>query len=170
MSYKCNPTSRKSLREYALYIRKALGCDSIYFPIVEFLELLPWIYPELTYSIVESTEMPDNIHADIDVLNKVIRIKEKIYDGACDGNGRDRFTIAHEIGHFLLMSEGGVSYAKSTTKPKAYEDPEWQADAFAGELLVPIHKLKRYKKATTVAKRCGVSLSCAEFMMKIKNN
>lgn len=31
-----------------------------------------------------------------------IRIREDVYERACNGYGRDRLTMAHELGHLLL--------------------------------------------------------------------
>ncbi len=169
MGYICEPASRQNLRDYAYQIRKNLGMeDDMYFPVVEFLEILPRIFPYMSYEIVLDDELDIHIHAETDIENNIIRIKQSVYDGAFSGKGRDRFTIAHEIGHFLLMCVSGVKFARSITKPRPFEDPEWQADAFAGELLVPHHKLKRYKKPSTLARRCGVSIDCAELALKKK--
>lgn len=57
--------------------------------------------------------------------------------------GRFRFTVAHEIGHWLLhaptLRNEGVSHALREKKPKRTDkDPrEWQADYFAACLLMP---------------------------------
>lgn len=63
---------------------------------------------------------------------------------------RCRFTIAHELGHYLLHaaiyrraardcldSEGIYNLIKSISNSASYERYEWQANAFAGLVLVP---------------------------------
>ena len=53
------PTSRKSLRDYALTIRTKLGLeDHFYFPVIDFLEkVMPTVFPGFTYEYVEKTKM-----------------------------------------------------------------------------------------------------------------
>ena len=85
-------------------IRRKLGLETaLYFPVVQFLELMSEIFPRFHFEVVEDDELPQGVHADTDVENHIIRIKRFVYDGACNGNGRDRMTIAHEIGHYLLL-------------------------------------------------------------------
>jgi uncharacterized protein DUF955 len=53
--------------------------------------------------------------------------------------GRKRFTIAHEIGHFLLHVEERQSCSSADIESWKYQEvnPERQADSFASELLLP---------------------------------
>lgn len=170
MTIKCEPTSRSALREYAYKIRKELGLEKeLYFPIVEFLEIMPEIFQNFSFQIVEDNEMETYKHAETDVDNEIIYIKQSVYDGAYDGNGRDRFTIAHEIGHYLLLSVSKVKFSRTSLVPKVYEDPEWQANVFAGELLIPHHLIKRFKRPETIAKKCGVSISAASLQLQKKS-
>jgi Zn-dependent peptidase ImmA (M78 family) len=65
---------------------------------------------------------------------------------------RYRFTLAHEIGHKILhkliFEELGFSnsdewkYIQSVFNPKQYGKMEYQADCFAGLVLVPSFHLK----------------------------
>lgn len=160
--------SRKDLREYALHIRKMLKVDNeIWFPIVSFLEILAVMFPNFNYEIVEDNELDSSTHADTDVINETIRIKESVYDGAFNGNGRDRMTIAHEIGHYLTLCVSGFKLQRNFTnqKPRAYEDPEWQAKCFAGELLVP-EPLVKNMSVDEIQQKCGVSFAAAAFQYK----
>jgi len=66
---------------------------------------------------------------------------------------RLRFSIAHEIGHFVLHAEvyRGVSFSSvdqwiefmEGITDETYEWLEWQANEFAGRLLVPEDQLRR---------------------------
>lgn len=91
---------------------------------------------------------------------KVMLIANSVYEGAVDGVGKDRMTIAHEIGHLLLHQ--AVSFAKQYENDpiKTYENSEWQADVFAGELLAPI-RLIGGKGLLEIAEDFGVSPSAA---------
>lgn len=69
-----------------------------------------------------------------------IIIRESVYEAAANCNHRHRFTIAHELGHAILHKNSELSLARMNSNDiKAYENPEWQANEFAGNLLLPIH-------------------------------
>ena len=98
VEYVVEPKSRNDLRMLARLLRYKLGLeDELYFPIVELLDVLCELFPKFSYEIVDDTLLPPNVHADTDVMHHHIRIKESVYEGAANGNGRDRMTIAHEI-------------------------------------------------------------------------
>lgn len=58
------------------------------------------------------------------------------------GERRRRFTIAHEIGHFLLHPER-VAPERDGLVNAAMQRQEHEADQFAAELLMPEHLLRR---------------------------
>ena len=96
--------SRNDLRALANILRKRLRInDYLRVPIVEILDILPEIFDNFNYEIVPDNELPAGTHADTDIRTGHIRIKESVYDRACDGEGRDRMTIAHEIGHYFTL-------------------------------------------------------------------
>ncbi|MDR2733518.1 MAG: ImmA/IrrE family metallo-endopeptidase [Spirochaetota bacterium] len=145
-------------------VRRELNVENnLYFPIVELLELMPEFFPKFHFKIVEDDELPPDVHAYTDVQNNVICIKRSVYEGACNGNGRDRMTIAHEIGHYLLICVIGFKFQRnfSDSTIQKYQDPEWQAKCFAGELLIPAHLVQKMTPRE-IAVLCGVSLPAAE--------
>jgi toxin-antitoxin system, toxin component family protein len=71
-----------------------------------------------------------------------IRIREDVYERACNGYGRDRLTMAHELGHLLLHRVEMITLAREDGDIPPYKDPEWQANAFVGELLAPYEYIK----------------------------
>ena len=138
-----NPTSRKELRFIARRVRRLVGFDTErYFPVVDFLEqVLPRIIKGFVYDIVEDEDLPGKYAQAIPAENR-IEIRQSTYEAAVAGDPRARFTIAHEVGHLLLADEvpdSLVSYARHdrTVPLRAFEDPEWQANEFAAELLAP---------------------------------
>ena len=91
-----------------------------------------------------------------------VMIREDVYDRACRGKGRDRMTIAHELGHFL-MHDGivlGLARANEREKVPPYQDPEWQATAFAAEFLMDSDIIKNMSP-DEIEKECGVSYEAA---------
>jgi Zn-dependent peptidase ImmA (M78 family) len=100
--------------------------DELYFPIVELLDVMCELFPRFSYEIVDDSTFPSYVHADTDVMNHHIRIKESVYDGASNGNGRDRMTIAHEIGHYFTLCFCGFKFQRNFKKEDIppYKSPE----------------------------------------------
>lgn len=169
--YVVEPKSRGQLRNLANAFRDKLGLhDVLYFPIVELLDLMGEFFKDFSYEIVPDTEFPPEIHGDTNILKNHIRIKESIYLGACNGNGRDRMTIAHEVGHYITLCFCGFSFQRNFEQKavQAYESPEWQAKCFAGELLVPAH-LTYSLTPEEIEDKCGVSYAAACYQYGIMN-
>lgn len=75
---------------------------------------------------------------------------------------RDRFTIAHELGHYFLHSNQGeipiIAYRKGTGRL------EWEANWFAASLLMPRRDFEmalRGDSLAAVASQFGVSIDAA---------
>jgi len=167
------PIQRNQLRALARKIREmSKNSNVLYFPIIEFMEHLMYRYFDgFHLEIVPKNYFPPNIHAVTVLEKKVIRIREDIYHGAIRGVGRDRMTLAHEVGHYILLVIKGVNFHRSfeVKEIEAFRDPEWQAKAFAGELLCPYDLIKGMAPHQ-IAKACGVSLDAAQYHYKLKNS
>ena len=166
--YKAKPISRENIKRYVRYIKKKTGFeDELYFPIIDFMEnVLPEWIDGFNYAIVSKQEM-GSLHGETFPNKNLIRIREDVYERAVAGEGRDRLTIAHEIGHLLFHEEDSVALCRMdpNEKLKPYEDPEWQADAFGGELLASSYLIKGLS-IYEVMRRCGVSESAARIQLK----
>lgn len=163
--YEVEPKSRYEIRRLTHQLRIKLQLfQELYFPIVELLDVLDEMYDDFSYEIVEDKELDKTIHADTDVRTGHIRIKESVYNGACDGNGRDRMTIAHEIGHYILLCVYGFKFHRkfSSENTPAYKSPEWQAKCFAGELLMNNRLIQNFT-IEEIVEKCGVSSKAAEY-------
>ena len=146
-TYRSEKLSRENIRLVAYLFREELGIvNDLYIPVEKLLDRLPEIDPDISYEIVLDDELDKDTEAEADVINKTIYIKESVYNKACLGDGRSRMTIAHEIGHIVLVCLCDVRLYRTYKKKVAYEDPEWQATCFAGELLVGFHLLKNDKE------------------------
>ena len=150
MSFKAKPRSIKDIREKAELIRTvtemAMDTKTEQFPILHFAEIIiPQIAEDFTFVIGSKEEMGNNLG--------LTDIKEK--------------TIAHEVGHVLLHSEQNIQQLARTNKEtiKPYENPEWQADTFAAELLMPASMITEDDTVFTVARRFGVSYSAARIRL-----
>ena len=166
MTYIAEPIQRTELRSLAKVIRKILQVeDRLYIPVITILEkVMPLLFPNFSYEYVPKEEFPDKKHGETDIVNHIVRIREDVYYGAIDGNGRDRMTVMHEIAHYLLLVICGVKFERNfeNTDVITYQDPEWQAKALAGEIMCP-HELIKSFSADEVAEKCGVSLPAARY-------
>lgn len=166
--YIAKPTSRMNIRKLTSFIREILDMSGEkYFPVVEFLEWgLPEIDPLFALEIVTPNEMK-NKYAVTYPEKHLIRIQEDAYERAASGSGRDRFTVAHEIGHYIMHKPGSIALARSQKfeSVPAYKDPEWQANTFAGELLAPPQIIKGLSEKE-ISMCCGVSIEAARIQLK----
>lgn len=156
------PTSRFKIRKIVQFVRNSLGLtDFVFVPIVELLDVLT-VVCDFNYEIVPNNSLPKQIFATTDVSTRTIKIKEAIYNKAIRGDGFARFTIAHELGHFFMFCVFGFSFAENPSGEPvpAYRDPEWQANCFAGEFLMPYNLVKNYS-VNELMKKCCVSRSAA---------
>jgi len=99
------------------------------------------------------------------LYSDTIRIPQDRYDKALAGDGRARFDILHECCHKLLLNPQSLAFCRFTRELKTYEDPEWQADCLAGELLMPADIIRGWS-ASDVAKMCGVSEAAARCQLR----
>lgn len=162
------PLSRKDIRKYANLIRELAGFeDELYFPIVEFVEwVLPKILPGFVLDICSKEELK-NCHGLTYPDRKLMKIREDVYENAVAGIGRDRLTIAHELFHLLQHGNENISFARhgQINDVPPYMSPEWQADAFGGELLIPAHLVKDMT-VERISEECAVSFSAATYQKK----
>lgn len=166
------PMSRGDLREIAQNLRTKLGITTPYFPITRLLESM-WSLFGIDYDYIDDIEWDRTfgkaVHAQYDLDKKTIFIKESVYIRANENRGRDRFTIAHEIAHAILINNNKVKFcrtAQDILKIPLYKNPEWQADCLAGELLVP-YSLCKNMSEMEIVRKCGVTYSAAH-IQKIK--
>ena len=88
-----------------------------------------------------------------------------------DSEHRIRFTIAHEIGHFILHTNNKIFvdssriYFRNQVSSKATDIKEIQANKFASELLVPKKFLLRDLEALT-----SKGINSLKLIIKILSN
>ena len=155
------------LRRLAKKIREKLNLtNELYFPIVEVLEMLHKFDEDAHFEVVEADELEENEHAVTDIITKTIKIRSDVYEGACNGVGRDRMTIAHEFAHFITLCVCGFRLARSfgDVDIPPYRDPEWQAKCLAGELMIDSDLVKGMS-SSEVSEKCGVSFDAADFQL-----
>lgn len=161
-THKVPPLSRLKIRDIAKELRIILGIDGSYFPIMEVVEfILPKLISDYELQIIDAQEMGVN-HGLTFPNSNIIQLREDVYLGAVLGKPRDRLTVAHELGHLFLHKDIPVGFARVSRETiKPYESSEWQANCFAGELLVSESHVKNGDSVYDLMERFGVSHEAA---------
>lgn len=171
-SFKAPPLKRVEIRQIAIDLRHQFGlANQLWFPVLEFAELvLPTMDSSYTFVVADKEELGTS-HGLTELIGDqiVISIREDIYERAYNDEGRDRGTVAHEIGHYLMHAKCPALHRHFGAELMPFEDPEWQAKCFQGELLVPKHLVKGMN-ATDVSRLCGVSLDAAMYQLNLYNS
>jgi len=163
MQFKAKPLSRDTINSIAMVIRKSVKADSsLYFPIVEYIEWGLSGCEGFNYMIVPKKEMGDT-YGTTNTTQNIMRIREDVYQGAVNGNPRDRFTMCHELGHYFLHRPELIEFARGDIP--IYCQPEWQANTFAAELLAP-RQLIDGMSIEEISKQCGISYTAASIQYK----
>ena len=163
--------SRGEIRERTDEIRSTLNIQTAAFPIVDVVEfVLPATWDTFLLEIVDVAEMNRRFGPDThgmtypDELHMIVR--EDVYLGACQHEALPRFSLAHELGHLLMHAGGGMARRVAMTTP-IYANSEWQADAFAGELLVSWRQISWDDTPHSIARRFNVSYAAARTMYNV---
>lgn len=167
VSFRAPPMKRSEIRHIAQQFRNICQIsDKPYADVVRLLEADILRLVGFDWEIVGQEELVDE-HG-LTLLNeKFVLIREDVYEGAINGSGRDRMTIAHEMGHAILHSDVQLArMSPDAAKPKPFQCPEWQAKCFAGEFLVDVRQIKGPVSLYTIAQEFGVSEQAAEVQLR----
>lgn len=143
--------SRVAIRNYAMKIRVLLGYkneDYIHAP--KLFDKLSILFAEqgldFDYRIMpdEDSIFLNKEEAYTDMSSGIIYIKESVVEEACRRSfRRGAFTLIHELGHYLLhylQNDVRLTRVSDSAYVPPYCDPEWQADTFASEFLMPFEE------------------------------
>ncbi|MEX9609231.1 ImmA/IrrE family metallo-endopeptidase [Providencia manganoxydans] len=138
--------------------QNALNSDE---PLVDIVSALEHLHNNefITIEIAEFSSMPSEYALAFPKERKII-IREDTYENAVTGFPRDRFTLAHELGHLILHVNAPHHYASAQSVVSNHhytEDAEWQANEFAASFLID-HKNKQFTRTPLlIARTFGVS-------------
>lgn len=125
------------------------------------------IKKKINLYVKDLTNVEKQYHMDISGYIKENNDNVDIYIDSNDAASRQRFTVAHELGHLLLhpdkkIPEGG----RILFRNGSYSPQEREANAFASELLMPTDwTVGMYNKGydcQKIARAFGVSPSAVE--------
>lgn len=173
------PISKKKLIAITLKVKELLNFDlnDFYVDIVFCLEfLLPYLDNDFIYCVPDKWFKSNNNEAFYDPIKNCIYVRADVYDKAIDGDGRARFTIAHEIAHYFLFRLFGIPYFIDIEEIIKYSDatlksmdPEWQANIFANTFLCTPNIIKNLS-VDEISEKCGVTENAAYIAWKNANN
>lgn len=149
--YRVSSLSKASIRSYAIKIRALLGYKNTdYVNAPKLFDTLSFLFAkqglDFDYRIMpDDNEIFDNKEeAFTDMLSGTIYIKESVMEQACRRSfKRGTFTLIHELGHYLLhylQNDIKLARVPDDEYVPPYKDPEWQADVFASEFLMPFEE------------------------------
>jgi len=156
---KTNPLSINNIKTLAKEIRKLYNVKlSEPFPIMEFLDSLV-DKNKLTIQVLDNNDpyLDEKTLALYNPTDNFIYMKESVLEEYDNKIYRANFTLAHELFHFLQAQVLNFSF-EEVEKCEAYEEAEWQANEFAGELLLPYEYIN--DKDEILSKHFHVSLEC----------
>ncbi|GEC40126.1 hypothetical protein JOH52_002813 [Sinorhizobium meliloti] len=151
------PRSWDNIHSVAERLRSIIGLErSPYVPVIDILEkVLDYQLNIVRFEVGTFVEM-DGAEGLTDPSGHFIQIREDVYEAAVNGDGRARFTVAHEMGHLFLHT--GVPLARTTRDAVApFKRSEPQANQFAAEFLMPRHLQIRGSSHYDIARNHGVS-------------
>lgn len=136
------------------------------FPVMEFLEMvLDQRLGSVELQIRDQREMGDYeglTHPDGDF----IILREDVYRDAWLGDGRARFTVAHELGHLIMHTRIPMARATPKRKVAPFRLSEAQANQFAAELLMPRTFMRPDDTISSVTRRHRVSQHAAQLRLR----
>ncbi len=156
---KVKPRKIVQLRTIAEKTREFFDLEGLYVDVVGLYEFQ--LEPMgVIYEYVDKSVLGDHHGLTLPNENRIL-IREDVYLGAVAGQGRDRFTMCHELGHLLLHDN--VAFPRGEPgEHKWIEDSEWQADTFAAEFLMPVDLVRSNCRGPhDIADKFGVSTKAA---------
>lgn len=161
-SFVVQPRSWHEIETIADRLRDQLNlAKAPYFPVVDVMEqVLDLTLGIVRFEVASHKEM-DGAEGYTDPAGEFIMIREDVYETACQGNGRARFTLAHELGHLVLHARMPLARATKGASLAPFRLSEPQANVFAAALLMPARFFMVNDTRQVVSKRFGTSLEAA---------
>lgn len=158
---KTNPLKIVEIEKFANNLRRELGISSNSpFPVLEVIEkfhgdgLLTIQYLEDDDPLLE-----EDTPAKYNSAENFIYVKESVLEELENHEYRANFTLAHELFHYFQCQVLGFEF-EEVENCYSFEEPEWQADEFAGQLLVPTKYIVGDCDTRLIAEVFNVSESC----------
>lgn len=183
--------SYRSIEVVAGGLRSMLGLNSLdRFDALKFFdEVIPEMTVECQAGTIPLCEALDEFKEegrtkwDATAKRVEIALTGRTYSMLQEDHPRARYTVAHEAGHACLHTDqvirmGDMSISshlalhRNRTPHEAFQDTEWQANAFGSALLMPAEGVKRLfnrlgrTSANELTEMFGVSLESATYRIE----
>ena len=138
-----------------------------YIPVVDVIErVLDQKLGMIEFAVGTREEM-NNAEGLTCPTGKFIMLREDVYKKACAGEGRARFTAAHELGHWLMHTNIPLARANRGDGTESYRLAEPQANQFAASLLMPENFINdAFDDEMELTIRFGVSFHAARVRLE----
>lgn len=156
--------SEDAIEKKAIQFRSELGLDEISAPcMLNALEAFQHRAKKFSFRTGSCDELGQD-EALMDETTHTLTVRDSVMEDVKAGRERARFTIAHELGHYLLGHEGmRLRTRRVTAYPMAKDRiQESEANLFASYLLVPTRLAWDAVSAEDIAMRFQVSRAAAD--------
>ena len=139
---KTNPFNVRQIKKVAEDVRKSYNISSdTFFPIYNYIQEL-YYQGAFDYQILDDNDplFEEGVKAFYSSIDNTIYVKDSVDEEASSGEVlgyRSNFTLAHELFHYIQVNLLHFEFSDVVEKVQSYMDPEWQANEFAGQLLLP---------------------------------
>ncbi|WP_418131527.1 ImmA/IrrE family metallo-endopeptidase [Variovorax sp. 278MFTsu5.1] len=136
------PRGIAAIREIAVDARQVLDLGDAPVSMPHFLDSLSLF--GVTVDVIEDEDlmlMMAGVEAVCVPESATINLTPATYEAARRNDPRTRFTIFHELGHFVLQHSKALARHNYVAKP--FIDSEWQADQFSAEMTMPLEVMLR---------------------------
>ena len=158
------PQRQQHIRRKARKVLETLGMSSCLAPdIPTLLKRVKDHYPTFTHEPKLAREMGSD-EAWLDAETETLFYREGVLEDAAAGKPRARFTLAHELGHYVLNHPGTLrrNANKAVYVNAELKGYEREADVFASYLLAPSEAVSHCSSPQDVDARFQISSQAAE--------
>lgn len=177
--------SREKIRLLSKLFRDLFKIKTILFPVLKVLDKMEMKFSDnLYYSVEEDKCFEFGVMAELvnveDEEHFCIRIRQSVYDKACNGDHASIGFICHEMCHFFLIfvcgigpkkyyTSEGLVYAKAIAgkAEPIYNSMEWQAMALCGEVMIPYERYINYSFKQIISRTKSSNEQAKYFITKV---
>lgn len=97
---------------------------------------------------------------------KVVVLREDVYEKLHAGHVFGRSTVIHELSHLALKHHLTLCRGAVPGQHRFYEDSEWQAKVFTAALMMPLEAAMAANSPQDLAEMCGTSAESATYRIR----